>query len=129
MPVQRGQDLVQPGGAIVIQQQADAHSAVGRLVQRLQQHGACHVAMPDVVLHIQAAFGRARQHHARGESVVGVGQRVDAGFARVGRRQRGDGLAQRRGERFFGSQRMRHAAPVQRGQGTASQKCAEGGHE
>jgi hypothetical protein len=52
MPVQRGQRPVQSRRAVVVQQEAHAHAAVGGLVQRLEQHDARHVVVPDVVLHV-----------------------------------------------------------------------------
>ena len=129
MSVQRGQLAVQARGAVVVQQQAHAHATIGGFVQRFEQHHAGHVAAPDVVLHVQAALGGARQHHARGEGVVGVGQRVDAGQAGVAGGDGRDGAAQR-GRRRVGIERLRLAALFLRGQGAAGQQAqAENRHD
>ena len=39
--------------------------------------------MPDVVLHVERLLGGAGEQDARGERVAGVGQRMDAGLARI----------------------------------------------
>ncbi|MNV67726.1 hypothetical protein D3C71_1605360 [compost metagenome] len=118
--VHRRQHRVEPRRAVVVQQQAHAYAAVGRGMQGFQQHRARHVVVPDVVLHVQAAFSGARQHHAGGEGVIRIGQRVDARLAGVGRRQWGDAAAQGRGGRLFGRQRLGFAALVQRRQAASA---------
>ncbi|MNI43362.1 hypothetical protein D3C73_976880 [compost metagenome] len=120
--IERGKHLVQTGRAVVVQQQAHAHAPVGGFVQRFQQHGAGHVVVPDVVLHIQAALGRARQHHAGGKGVMGIAQGMDTRFSGVGGRLRRNAATQRRGEGLVRRQCLRFTALVQRRQGAAAQK-------
>jgi len=122
MAVECRQRRVQPGGAQIVQQQAHAHAALGGGQQLGQQQRAGDVAAPDVVLHIQRAFGRARQQHAGGKGVVRMGQQVYAAQARV----RGEFGAQCPADQRFarGGQRQRHrgAAPGGRRQAAACQQ-------
>ena len=47
--------------AEIVQQQAHTHTAVGRAEQMLEQDLACHVLIPDEILHIETALRRIRQ--------------------------------------------------------------------
>ena len=47
--------------AKIVQQEAHAHTAVGRPEQMLKQDLARHVLVPDEILHIETALSRIRQ--------------------------------------------------------------------
>ena len=106
MRVERGDRLVHAARVLVVEQQAHPHAALGRLPQRLAQQPAGGIAAQDVVLHVEAALGGAREQHARGERVAAVAERMDAGLARMRGLQRRDGAAEARaagvGERARG---------------------------
>ena len=55
--VERGQRRIQPARVVVVEQQAHANAALGRLPQRLEQQVAGRVAAPDVVLHVERPVG------------------------------------------------------------------------
>src|SRR5690606_10252943 len=82
--VQRRQDIVQAGDAIVVEQQAHAHATLCSSVQGLQKQRACQVVVPDVVLHIQRALGGAAEEGACGERITCVCQSDDSRLAGVG---------------------------------------------
>lgn len=90
MRVERGQLLVEPDRVVVVEQQPHPHAAVGRSAQGAEQQRAGLVVVPDVVLHVERALGGARKQHARSERVEPVGQRMDAGAARMRGGQRCD---------------------------------------
>ena len=54
--------------AEVVEQQAHAHTAVGRAEQMLDQDLAGHVLVPDKILHIETALRHIRQDQPRCES-------------------------------------------------------------
>ena len=45
----------------IVQQEAHTHTAVGCAQQMLEKDLACHVLIPDEILHIEAALSRIRQ--------------------------------------------------------------------
>ena len=83
-----------PGGVVVVEQQAHAHAAFGRLPQRLEQQVAGLVGVPDVVLDVERAVGGSGEDGARGERRAGLGDRVDPGVTRMGGSTRPDGAAE-----------------------------------
>src|SRR5690606_35753039 len=101
---QSGQLRIQTRGATVIQQQPDPYPSVRRRVQLLQQQGAGHVAVPDVVLHVQGALCSPGQQHPRRECAVRVGEGVDAALVGVCRYFGGQGLAEAGGAGALGIQ-------------------------
>lgn len=96
MPVERREDGVEPGDAIVIQQHAHAHAAVGCLPHGLQHQCAGKIAVPDVILNIETACRRACKEDARGKSVAAVIEHMDAGQPRMAFRQRRSPTPERR---------------------------------
>src|SRR5690606_38816986 len=77
---------------------------VRRRVQLLQQQGAGHVAVPDVVLHVQGALCSPGQQHPRSEGAVRVGEGVDAALVGVCGYFGGQGLAEAGGAGALGIQ-------------------------
>jgi hypothetical protein len=94
MPVECGERGVQRGrNAVVVEQQAHAHAAVGGLAQFFEQQGAGEIVAPDVILDVQRTLGAAHERHARGEGVERVRKRVDAGEVGMGGEFGRDGCA------------------------------------
>lgn len=83
MAVQRGQYPVQTRYPVVIDQQPDAHAALGGGVQGLKQQRPGTVAVPDVILKVERRLGRAHQQEPRGEGVEAVAQQVQPGASRM----------------------------------------------
>ncbi len=137
--VERCDAVVEAARVVVVEQQPHAHAALRRLPQRFAQQAAGDVAAEDVVLHVEAALGGARQHHARGKGVAAVRERMDAGLAavrghrrrehapearigRVGERARGRAIraarqagAGRHGEQHTAEEGLRHRRTLAQG--------------
>jgi hypothetical protein len=94
--VERGQDGIEAGGVLVVQQEPHAHAAVGRPADRLEQQGPRHVVAPEVVLRVQRPLGRVGQEDAGRERAAAVGQRDHAGPAGVRLDERRDHPAEPR---------------------------------
>ncbi len=122
--VEPGEDVVHAGDAVIVQQQPHAHAPLRRLPQRVEQQRAGDVVVPDVVLHVERAFGRARQQHARGEGLLRVGQRQDTRLPGMRDDLRGQADAETRCGRGIGRQGAGLRAAVQRRQGAARQQQA-----
>jgi hypothetical protein len=84
MPVERGERRVQPPRAVVVEQHPHPDAPVGGEAHLVEQQRARQVAVPDVVLHVQAARGGARQQDPRGEGDAPVVEHPQAVKARVG---------------------------------------------
>ena len=83
MRVERGNGGIESLGIEVVEQQAYPHPPLGRLPERLEQHVADVVAVPDEVLHVQRPFCGACEYNARGKRIAGVGQPMDARHSRI----------------------------------------------
>ncbi|MCY1295647.1 hypothetical protein D9M70_449960 [compost metagenome] len=129
MGVHGREQLIHAGQAVVVEQQAHAHAAVGGLVQRLQQQRAGQVVAPDVVLHVERALRRACQVDARGEGGLGVVQRVDAAEPGLAGQRGRDRAAQRRGRGLGGRDGGGFGAVVQRRQRAAAQQGGAAQHQ
>src|SRR5205807_8379040 len=70
------------------QQQPHSHAPLGGATQGGAQQGARHVAVPDIVPHVERTLGRIGQQRARCERITAVRQRDDAGPAGVRLHQR-----------------------------------------
>ena len=96
MRVERGDVAVETLRIVVVEQQPHAHPALRRLPERFAQQVAGDVTAPDVVLHVEAALGSAREQHPRGEGVERFVERMDGGLSGVGRDRRREGAAEAR---------------------------------
>ena len=76
--VERGEQAVETGNAVVVEQQPHADPPVRRLAQRFQHQHSRQVGAPDVVLHVEAPLGGAGEEDARGEGLMCVREQVDA---------------------------------------------------
>ena len=95
MRFERGQRRVERrGDAEVVQQQAHTHAAIGGFMEFFEQQGAGQVVAPDVVLDVQRALRRADQIHASRKRHMRIGERIDAGGARMRCKPGGDGTAE-----------------------------------
>ena len=72
-----------PDGVRIVEQHAHAHAAFGGLPRGLGEQLSGRVAVPDVVLQVEASLRGARQEHAHGEGVAPLAERLDAGQAGV----------------------------------------------
>ena len=104
---ERRQECVETGGVVVVEQQPDAHAAIGRAAHRREQQRAGNVVAPDVVLEIERALRGIREQHAGSERVAPVAQLDDARLPRMQPRARryrttqaGLGSRRRLGEGF-----------------------------
>ncbi|SCW14241.1 conserved hypothetical protein [Neisseria gonorrhoeae] len=79
MAVEGEQEIVQPARVVVVQQQAYAHAAFCGKVHEVEQQPAGNVVAPNVVLQIEAVFGRFDKGGAGGKGFVGVVEQVDVG--------------------------------------------------
>lgn len=79
MAVEGEQEVVQSARVVVVQQQAYAHAAFCGKVHQVEQQSAGNVVAPDVVLQIEAVFGRFDKGGAGGKGFVGVVQQIDIG--------------------------------------------------
>lgn len=79
MAVEGEQEVVQSARVVVVQQQAYAHTAFCGKVHEVEQQSAGNVVAPDVVLQIEAVFGRFDKGGAGGKGFVGVVQQIDIG--------------------------------------------------
>ena len=61
MTIDCQQDCVGWRRAQIVQQEAHAHTAVGCAQQMLEKDLACHVLIPDEILHIEAALSSIRE--------------------------------------------------------------------
>ena len=64
MCIKGGKRRIKPGSVDVVEQQAHVHAALGRAQECLQQHAAGIVMAPDVVLRVDAVFGRVGEQDA-----------------------------------------------------------------
>ena len=96
MRVERGERVVEPADAVVVEQQAHAHAALAARQSASNSSQPVVVAVPDVVLDVERSVGRAGKQAARGEGVARLSQGVDAGLARMGGDVRHDGARQAR---------------------------------
>ena len=87
---QRGDLAVAAVAGGVVEQEADAHAAVGGLQQLHGEQPRAEAVVGDVVLQVEAALGVADQFGADGEGLVAVGQQTEAGLP--GRMTPGRGL-------------------------------------
>lgn len=92
--VQGRQPVVQALDAVVVEQKPHANAAVGRLEQSTQHQRAGQVIAPDVVLHIERAFGGVCQQITRSECVERVVKWVQAALAGMLAELLGERLAQ-----------------------------------
>ncbi len=83
MAIQLAENVVQPHGVVVIQQQPHLHTAIGGVQQRAEQQAARHVVLPDVILHIQRLLGHLHQQIAGGKGVQAITERMNTAFARM----------------------------------------------
>jgi hypothetical protein len=90
MRVERREQCGEAHRAVVIEQQAHPHAALGGIVQRAIDQVSGQVVAPDVVLRVDRPFRRPYQQQACGERVTPVRQRVDARKARMRRHLRCD---------------------------------------
>ena len=93
MRIERGERRIEAARVLVVEQEADADAALRRLPQRLEHQVAGRVGVPDVVLDVEAALGRAGDDHPRRERVAAAEQRHDAGLARMCRDRAREGAA------------------------------------
>lgn len=116
--IERGQRRIQPDGVVVIQQQANAHAPVGGGAQTIEQQGARHVPVPDVVLDVECTVRSPDQQCPRSKRIARVGQQVDTRIAGIGRHPWRQRLAQAR--RAGVGRRHGPAAAFEGGQGAAT---------
>ena len=107
--VQRREDRVHPGDAIVVQQQPHPHAAFGGIAQRAQQHHPRHVVVPDVIHHVDRPLGPIGQQDPADQRAAAIGQRHHAALAGMGRQRLGRARPQR-GFRVKGDRGFRRAA-------------------
>ncbi len=102
----------------VVEQQAHAHAALGRLPERLEQQVPDLVSVPDEILRVERFFRGGGEHDTRREGVIGLRKRMDAGLARIRRDARRNRAAEpcRRRVRERGGR----GPPFQRGQARAA---------
>ena len=82
MGVEQQEGLVVGGAdADVVEQNPDPNPAVGRVQQFLQQDPAGLVGVPDVVLHVERALGRAGQRDPGRQRLHAVAERIGAALA------------------------------------------------
>ena len=101
------QHRVHARGVVVVEQQPYAHSAVGGAAQGVEQQAPGDVVVPDVVLEIEAAFGRVGECGANGKGVQPSREGDDAGLAGVGLKERSDLPAQTRIRAALSGERCR----------------------
>ncbi len=116
--VENGEDRVQPLDAVVVEQHPHAHAALGGIPELLEQEEPGDVGMPDVVLHVERALRRAREHDPGGKGVPSLRERVDSALVLSVPGGRPHRLAESRVRRFGESRRG--GSPVQRGKRGAS---------
>ena len=128
MTVDGEQHVVGRHRAEIVEQQAHAHTAVGRAEQALEQNPAHHVLVPDEILHIETALRRIREDEPRGQGIARVRERVQAGLARMRRDARPHRRRQRSASCVLQRQGRRTTAAL--GQARAGGECrSDGGEE
>ena len=78
-------DLVEAVAGGVVEQDAHAHTTVGRLEHFLHQHPRADAVVDDVVLQIEADLGMANQFGPRGKRLATVGEQAKPRLPFVGR--------------------------------------------
>ena len=128
MRVERSDRFVQAARVVVVEQEPHAHAALRRLPQGFAEQAAGRVGVPDVVLHVEAAFGGARKQYACSERIAPIAERMDGGLSGVGRDGGGEGAGEARAagirkrvrRRAFNAARQAGAAP-ERGEQAADE--------
>ena len=93
----------EPQNTMVILQQPHPHPAIGGRAQFVEEQCPGDVAVPDVVLRVDAALGPACQQHTRGEGVLTVIEQMQSGQPRMP----GSAVGQRPPNRGIGGIRQR----------------------
>ena len=101
-----GERGIETLGAVIIQQEANAHATISRLPNRLKQQDAGRIVVPDVILRIDRALCCTGQQKPCGECVATGPQSVNATLTGMVGNTRCDRLTQPRidrvGERIAG---------------------------
>ncbi|KAG1535106.1 hypothetical protein G6F50_015386 [Rhizopus delemar] len=84
MRIERHHQRILDPGVHVVEQDAHAHAAFGRVIQRLGHQVADQVVVPDVVLQVQAASCVRGDHRAGRERIHAIAEERDAGLAGMG---------------------------------------------
>ena len=93
---ERRQHGIEPGNAIVIEQQPHPHAAVRSGSQFIEQKQPGGVTMPDVILHIETGLRLPYHQHPCRKGLQGIIERVNAGQPRAGHRLRRQHTQRRR---------------------------------
>lgn len=102
--VQRRERRVETSRVVVIEQEPDAHTTIGRATQRVEEQTPREIVMPDVVLHVERLLGRLGKMIASAECISAVAERYDARPPRMCRDEWQHGLGE---PRFRGVARER----------------------
>jgi len=94
----------------IVDEQPHPDPTIGRLHHAVDDDPASRIAVPDVVLHVEAAFGQVGQRQTDDEGLASVAQEAEAGEARMLVGRRAEELAEpgRRGA----LERRRHRARI-----------------
>lgn len=68
------EDRIDPGCAMVVEQQSNSDTAIGGAADRVEQQSTRPVGVPDIILKIESAFGRPCQQRAPGKRVACIRQ-------------------------------------------------------
>ena len=77
--------VVAPGVIDVVDQDANVDPAVGGLERPVEQQATGEVALPQVVLHVEALLGQIGSAKSGAKGLTWVGKQTHAGQRRVGR--------------------------------------------